>query len=280
MEKFIILVVCLLGVMVLMGSGQEQHLRASGPWRQRFQWETNGRVYSLLSTGTQYRSPAQNRKRTQMLLTARNSRNTSGSLRSRARLEQQNEQMDTSVLGPEAGQYLLSSGQQASHNHSTVRHLQESTRTTQEFSGSGVPRGGRSTTGDDTGVQQATVLLDSRIRPTYGQTTRSQQTGLPEDAQSLHRAQSLTRVTAETNVSHTPLSSNAVEIHFPRITLERQSETDTGDPGEDPQNSQHRNSVFYNAYPPNSRNRPPARPPSGTGYGTRFFHRGDRTLQK
>uniref|UniRef100_A0A096M398 Lysyl oxidase homolog n=1 Tax=Poecilia formosa TaxID=48698 RepID=A0A096M398_POEFO len=63
---------CLLVVLVRLGAGQD-HLRAPlGPWRQRIQWENNGQVYSLLSTGTRYRLPSQNRRRTQMLLTTKN----------------------------------------------------------------------------------------------------------------------------------------------------------------------------------------------------------------
>uniref|UniRef100_A0A8C6U725 Lysyl oxidase homolog n=1 Tax=Neogobius melanostomus TaxID=47308 RepID=A0A8C6U725_9GOBI len=151
MEKLIVLLVCLLDLMVQMGAGQEQHLRARGPWRHRFQWESNGHVYSLLSTGTQYRSPAQGRKRTQVLLTTKSNRRGSSSLRSRARLEAQNEQM--SVLGPDAGQFILASGR-PSHRQPAGGHTSS---LIQEFSGSGVPRGGRSTAGEEAVVQQATV---------------------------------------------------------------------------------------------------------------------------
>uniref|UniRef100_H3DDI8 Lysyl oxidase homolog n=1 Tax=Tetraodon nigroviridis TaxID=99883 RepID=H3DDI8_TETNG len=46
-----------------------------GPWRQRLRWESNGQVYSLLSTGTQFRLPAQHTGRTQVLLTTRSGSN-------------------------------------------------------------------------------------------------------------------------------------------------------------------------------------------------------------
>ncbi|XP_031719987.1 lysyl oxidase-like 5a isoform X2 [Anarrhichthys ocellatus] len=46
-----------------------------------------------------------------------------------------------------------------------------------------------------------------------------------------------------------------------------------GDP-QDPHSIHHRNSVFYNVYPPDRRNRITVRPPPGPGYGTRFFHNG------
>ncbi|XP_051985436.1 protein-lysine 6-oxidase-like [Xyrauchen texanus] len=38
--------------------------------------------------------------------------------------------------------------------------------------------------------------------------------------------------------------------------------------------SRSRNTVFYNIYPPGSRNNIPRRPPPGTGHGTRYFHNG------
>ncbi|XP_055020893.1 lysyl oxidase-like 5a [Boleophthalmus pectinirostris] len=273
MEKLIVLLICLLDWMVLMGSGQEQHLRARGPWRQRFQWESNGRVYSLLSTGTQYRSPAQGRKRTQMLLTTKSNRNVPDSFRSRAR-QAQNEQMDTSVLGTDAGQYILASGQTESQQ--TTREHQAPSSSTLEFSGSGVPRGGRSTPVEDAAVQHTTVLTaqstDNVVRPeSNGQTTQPQPSR--EDTPVIQRAQPVLRVTAETNASHTPLSGGAVQIHFPRLRLETPSPRNTGHPQNTP-NSHDTNSVFYNANIPNRRTSPPARNPPGTGYGTRFFHSG------
>ncbi|XP_072295386.1 lysyl oxidase-like 5a [Eucyclogobius newberryi] len=273
MEKLIVLLICLLDSMVLIGRGQEQHLRARGPWRQRFQWESNGHVYSLLSTGTQYRSPVQSRKRTQMLLTTKSNRNVPDS-RPRARLEAQNEQMDT-VLGTEAGQYILASGQSAPHRQ-TTGGPQASFSSVLEFSGSGVPRGGRSTQAEDTTVQQTTVLpdrsTDSLLRPESNRQSAETQPRREEPPATLG-AQYVPRVTMETNVSHTPLSENAVEIHFPRLRLDTPSHTDTEHPPDSPTSPDH-NSVFYNANPPNRRISPSARNPPGTGYGTRFFHRG------
>uniref|UniRef100_A0A8C4HFW6 Lysyl oxidase homolog n=1 Tax=Dicentrarchus labrax TaxID=13489 RepID=A0A8C4HFW6_DICLA len=191
-------------VLVCLGTGQH-HLRTrAGPWRQRIQWENNGQVYSLLSTGTQYRSPAQVRRRTQLLLTTKNSFNR---------------------LHPPVA-------------------LSRSTRTR-----SGLPE-------DDSG--------NTRRVP--------QQTSLG-DARSAQRAHSLTRITPESNVSPTALSSNSVEIHFPRPRPDSTRTTDTSDP-RDPHSIHHRNSVFYDVYPPDRRNRITVRPAPGPGYGTRFFHNG------
>ncbi|KAM9357768.1 lysyl oxidase-like 5a [Symphorus nematophorus] len=342
MEKFVLVLTFLLGVLVCLGTAQH-HLRAGvGPWRNQLQWENNGQVYSLLSTGTQYRLPAQARRRTQLLLTTKNSFNrlhppTALSRTARFRSghpmdappghSHQNDasQMDAAVLGADAGQFLLTSGRPGAHSQSPPRLA--ATRETvsvgyrsqqapsngsaaafpsiQEFSGSGVPRGGRSTPGDDAGALQATASpvrsadfthsrggrirsdnsdSSARSSATAGWVTVTEDTGngrrIPQqtslgDARSAQRAHSLTRITPESNVSPTALSSNSVEIHFPRMRQDTTRTTDTSDP-RDPHSIHHRNSIFYNVYPPDRRNRITERPPPspGPGYGTRFFHNG------
>uniref|UniRef100_A0A3Q3EDM1 Lysyl oxidase homolog n=1 Tax=Labrus bergylta TaxID=56723 RepID=A0A3Q3EDM1_9LABR len=194
MEKFLLLTF-LLYVLVCLGTGQH-HLRARvGPWSQRFQWENNGQVYSLLSTGTQYRLPSQTRRRTQLLLTTKNNLNRlhppvaiSRSSRTRSGdatggQSQQNDiiQMDGSVLGADAGQYLLASGRQGTHAQSPLRvsttgaasvghHSNNSAASftsIQEFSGSGIPRGGRITPGDDAIVDSFSTGLPDLVPDPY-----------------------------------------------------------------------------------------------------------------
>lgn len=43
------------GLLFQVIGGQEQH---AGPWRQRIQWENNGQIHSLMSTGSEFESPA------------------------------------------------------------------------------------------------------------------------------------------------------------------------------------------------------------------------------
>ncbi|XP_053287044.1 lysyl oxidase-like 5a [Pleuronectes platessa] len=313
MEKLVL--VFLLCFLVCLGTAQ-QHLRAGvGPWRHRIQWENNGQMYSLLSTGTQYRSPAQTRRRTQLLLTTKNSFNRvnlplapSRPTRTRAGLPGnavwvhplQNDlgPVDASVLSADAGQYLLAQGRPGSPGRSPLRMipageavpsgyrphqgpLNSTAAALQEFSGSGVPRGGRSTPGTEAGAQQVPESSDSNARApaTSGSVSMAedggnarrilQQTRVVE-APVAHSAPSQTRLTPESNVVPTAPSGNSVEIHFgPRPDQART----TSDP-RDPHSIHHRNSVFYNVYPPDRRNRITARPPPGTGYGTRFFHNG------
>ncbi|XP_062280270.1 lysyl oxidase-like 5a [Scomber scombrus] len=320
MENFFL--ICLLDVLVCLCTGQ-QHVRApAGPWRHRIQWENNGQVYSLLSTGTQYRSPTHSRRRPELLLTTKNhkfhppvahsrsTRTRSGDLEGAAGVHSQRNdlrQMNALVLGAEAGQYLLPSGRPGSHSQAPPRTATTrdtiamgsapSPTTIQEFSGSGIPRGGRSTPGHGTGAQQPTGSpvrspdfthgRGGRIRPESSDSiARSPATtgsvNMAEDGvngrrvpqqTSVGNARSAQRVTPEPNVSPTAMSGNSVEIHFPRLRPDTTRITDTSDP-RDPHSIHHRNSVFYDIYPPDHRNRVPARPPPGTGYGTRLFHNG------
>uniref|UniRef100_A0A3Q0RH03 Lysyl oxidase homolog n=1 Tax=Amphilophus citrinellus TaxID=61819 RepID=A0A3Q0RH03_AMPCI len=173
------------------------------PWTHRIQWENNGQVYNLLSTGTQYRLPAQTRRRTQLLLTANN-------------------QVDPQVA----------SSRPTRTGFWELKDAGNARRITQE-----------------------TNLRDA------------------PSARSGQRAHSLTRVTPELIVSPTALYGNAVESQFPGRRPDATRIADASDP-RDPHSIHHRNSVFYNVYPPDRRNRVSARLPPGTGYGTRFFHNG------
>ncbi|XP_012733238.3 lysyl oxidase-like 5a [Fundulus heteroclitus] len=298
MEKIWFLLIFQLDVLVHLSTGQH-HLRApDGPWRQRIQWENNGQVYSLLSTGTQYRSPSQNRRRTQLLLTTRHSLNQAvppvalmRSSRTRSMSLQgtpsdhseQNDQIDASLLGADVGQYLPAAdrtGARVAVDHSANQAPSNSSAAVfiQEFSGSGIPRGGRGVTADDSGAQQPTAPPVRAQDLTHSQVDRPN----PESADSVHgsvlvtlandgpvaqqtRTQPLSRVTPRVDDS-----SNAVEIHFPRMDPDT---TGAADP-RDPHSIHHRNSVFYNVYPADRRNRQDARSPLGAGHGTRFFHNG------
>ncbi|KAM3620526.1 uncharacterized protein V6R79_025015 [Siganus canaliculatus] len=335
MEKFV-LVVFLLDALVRLGTAQP-HLRASvGPWKQQFQWENNGQVYRLLSTGTQYRPPAQIRRRTQLLLTSRNNVNQlhppvalSSSTRARpGHLEysvpsqaQQNDANQMHVLGADRGQYLLATGRPRTHirsplrrttsghtvavryrpSHAPFNRSSAAFTTIQEFSGSGIPRGGRNGHGVDAGSQQTTTSplrsedfthgrgggsdnsqSVSRLPGTAGWATMAEDSGgarvIPpqtdlEDIRDAQRARALTRITTETDAAPTALYSNAVEIQFPRTRPDTTQTMDTSDP-RDPHSIHHRNSVYYDIYPPDQRNRISVRPPPAAGYGTRLFHNG------
>lgn len=337
-----VIVVFLLGALLCLAVGQH-HLRTRvGPWRQRLQWENNGQVYRLLSTGTQYRLPAQSRGRTQVLLTTRNGFNQPqppaelrrttqtrpvGSVDAPAGYSHRNaeRQADASVLGADARQYLLVTGQprrripvplslpntgqsvfvtvrrqpqQVRHNVSAAAAFSN----THEFSGSGVLRGGRSTPGEAAGTGPdaapavpsptfthsrggriisipgtsesisrlpATAVM-SGISEDRGNTRRPQRAG-PRDPRT--GARFLTRTALEPNVSPTAHPTNTAEINFSHLRQDASQSTESSDP-RDSHSIHHRNSVFYNLYPPDHTNRVNMRS-TGQGHGTRFFDNGE-----
>lgn len=299
-------------------------------------------MYSLLSTGTQYRLPARSRGRTQVLLTTRNGFNqlqppaelrgtiqtrSGGAVGASSGYSHRNaeRQTDASVLGADVRQYLLVTGQprrlvpaprslpnpgqpvfvtvrrqsqQARHNVSAAAAFS----TVHEFSGSGVPRGGRSTPGEGagTGPDAAPALPSPNFTHSRGGriinipgTSESisrlpaaaGMPGISEDPGNAHRSQrtgpgdsrtgarSQPRTALEPNVSPTARPTNAVEINLSRPRQGASRSTEPSD-SRDPHSIHHRNSVFYNLYPPDHRNRVNVRPP-GHGHGTRFFDNGE-----
>uniref|UniRef100_A0A3Q3X5H7 Lysyl oxidase homolog n=1 Tax=Mola mola TaxID=94237 RepID=A0A3Q3X5H7_MOLML len=197
MDKFVLGLVFLHGLVCL--ATAQHHVRARiGPWRQRIQWENNGQVYSLLSTGT-------------------------------------------------------SPGEAAA---SPVRSPDFTHR-----------RGGRINSISESSESPATsgwvTVAEGR-----GNARASQQTG-PGGARTAPRVPPRTRITPESSVRPTALSRNAIETHSSHTVRT----TDRTDPRE-PDSVHHRNSVLYNLYPPDPRNRITVRPPPGPGHGTTFFHNG------
>lgn len=339
-----VIVLFLLDALLCLAAGQ-QHLRTRvGPWRHRVQWENNGQVYSLLSTGAQYRLPAQTRGRTRLLLTTQNSFNQlyppaevrrsiqtrfGGTEDASARYTQRSagRRTDASVLGADARQFLPATGQPrrlavvplrianpGQPGSVAVRHRPQQEllnvsaaaaaafSTVQEFSGSGVPRGGRSTPGDaartgpaaapavpspnfthsrggriisisgnsDSNGRSAATAAMVGISEDRGNARSPQRTG-SGDARGGARLQ--TRITPEPSVSPTALPTNTVEINLPRLRPDASRSAESSDP-RDPHSIHHRNSVFYNLYPPDQTNRVNMRSP-GQGHGTRFFDNGE-----
>lgn len=298
MERLVL--VLLLSDVVSLAAGQHPLRTSAGPWRHHIQWENNGQVYSLMSTGTQYRVPAQVRRRTQLFLTTKNH-----SARFQSPAEHTEPPRTTSRRTGEENNAVqnaprLAATRQINAYRSPRVQVNSTPRTSsppQEFSGTGVPRGGRSTLGNHTGAQRAaspsirsqsfTHSRGGRVISIAGNSesgVRSAGTARraavvdeagneprspPQDSRG---AQTPTTLTLESNL--TSLSSNAVELNASPRRPDTTRTTDTSDP-RDPHSIHHRNSVFYELYPPDSRNRVPAQPSPGQGYGTSFFHNGE-----
>ncbi|XP_030640085.1 lysyl oxidase-like 5a [Chanos chanos] len=56
-------------LLIILSTGQRHARERNGPRGHRIQWESNGQMYSLLSSGSKYHSPAAPRSRTQFFLT-------------------------------------------------------------------------------------------------------------------------------------------------------------------------------------------------------------------
>ncbi|XP_029489297.1 protein-lysine 6-oxidase-like [Oncorhynchus nerka] len=292
MERFSFLLFCLLYVLVSLSTGQH-HLRARmGPWRHRIQWENNGRKYSLLSTGSEYLAPAQARKLpAQLYLTTNND----------FYVRHPPSPRDTVPVAGYPGARPPPQGGTGSTSNGT------DSGALQEFSGSGIPRGGRNTTRVDVSLPVRRQVSVSPVRSAenaHDQGTSQARHDTPEasahpptsgyvnnseDADNRQRAQRIAqaadsipssrRIPApESNTSPTALSAlsnNGVEAHITRSQPQQPRRVESnimiGDYDDDPTdpNKNHQNSVFYNG-----RTREPVRLPPGTGYGTRLFHNG------
>ncbi|CDQ88137.1 unnamed protein product [Oncorhynchus mykiss] len=69
MAKWSVLLFYLLQGLVHLITGQQQPPRERvGPWRQRIQWENNGKLYSLMSTGSEYQPPARPRSQSRVYM--------------------------------------------------------------------------------------------------------------------------------------------------------------------------------------------------------------------
>ena len=307
-----VLLICVLKTMVHLGNGQQDLRAPVGPWRHKIEWENNGRVFSLLSTGTEYLSPVQRRRQTRLLLTSNGglSRLRHPNVVSRSPRRHRG-QMDSLVLGTEAAHQLPATNtiSQQPPGIAPTRETGDGPQpsSASEYSGVGVPTE-RGATGDDSSVPVPTQtptaspsrisatrgtnftdLLENQgtIAPTHTEAGRmgsvdggprfqQRRTG---DIGTLSRAHALRRGRPESGISPTPLSDNAIETHVAGVQSEAVPTTDNVGTHEIDPRGDFRNSVYYGVHPPAGRSRSAARHPTGTGHhGTRIFRNGERSL--
>nr|XP_061791085.1 protein-lysine 6-oxidase-like [Nerophis lumbriciformis] len=248
MEKLTFLLLCLLDVLVHLSSAQHRHppRPRRDPWKHRFEWVNNGRVFSLLSTGTQYRAPVQSRGRTQLLLTTLNRAHIPPPTRRTSRA-----QVGADTADP--GQNLVQRDQPWAPRRAAAFNNQE------------VSGDGQSPTLDVTSAPTQPPAVFTRRPEPLTSTSRSTVASKTETPNSVQRAQ------PESTDAPVILSRNVVEVHYTQQRTDPIRTTNSSELRRDP----HRNSVFYNVYPPDQRNRVPARPVlPGPGQSTSFFHNG------
>lgn len=227
-------------------SGQEQQ-RAVGPWRHRFQWENNGQVYSLLSTGSEYQAPVRSRNQQRVYVSSRNRDGTGarqlrtdfsaepGASPAHGRDAPRTRQLPGPRRGAEAAGYPGArrlSTEQSSTNHTPAL-------------------------GNFTGVDAASLhIREGGPWPETLEFLREASDGQP--------AGRLISAPEELPVAAAPFSEDA-----PNEAVSHEENMINDEP-RNPFKT-HRNSVFYNPYPSSGR----AHRPPGLGYGTRYFQNGE-----
>ena len=78
MAKSSVLLFYLLQGLVHLIIGQQPPRERVGPWRHRIQWENNGQVCSLMSTGSEYHAPVRPRSQSRVLVSRRDGTGHSG----------------------------------------------------------------------------------------------------------------------------------------------------------------------------------------------------------
>lgn len=233
MAKWSLLVLYFSQGLIPIISGQEQR-RAAGPWRHRFQWENNGQVYSLLSTGSEYQAPVRSRNQPRVYVSSRK-RDDPGT--SQLWTDSSADLGTSPAHGQDEARIRLPGGSEAA-GHPGPRRI----RTEQPSSNnaSGVDATSLHAREEEASPQ------NQELHEVPGAMSESRQPD-PE----------------ERSVAPGPFYQDA-----PNEAVGYEENMVNDDPRSPFKN--HRNSVLYNMYPASSRTR---HPPS-LGYGTRYFQNG------
>ncbi|KAI5092724.1 lysyl oxidase-like 5b precursor [Silurus meridionalis] len=278
MAKQVVLLLCLGLVSLVVG----QHVRNGvGPWTQRIQWENNGHVYRLLSTGSEYHSPLHSRRESRVYLSSRtqstspfspgDARDASAHFRVTATRSGASGTAST-FTGPDGRHYrtAVTPPRQRGAGAPGARRYSASNATNlahqSEYSGSGVQR--RTTPPAEEGNSANRVV---GLSSTHVQVLQPERT-VPANLESANAQQFYPdpTIALEQRVGDVfatapgPLGANEEEATPDNMF------------GDDPRNplKNHRNTVFYNVYPSRSVTARTRRPQPGTGFGTRYFHNG------
>lgn len=287
------------GLLPLIIFGQQQQ-RAAGVWRNRIQWQNNGQVYSLVSTGSEYQAPVRSRSQSRVYMSRRREAGAwsqgSGAHRGATVVRSgpgESRQYRTDH-GVEPGSFTpVQDGRQfvpVNARASGARQLPERPRGAGAAGYPGARRfnhehtnsinvsapGGFTDFPDRRSVDAATALQTRGGDPGPGaqyQQLRAVPQVVPVARQPAQTDHSIPAYSA-------PLERGAgAPAVFPALTEDAFNEaTSAGEDmvNDDPRNpvKNHRNSVFYNMYPSRGRPGPRTRRPPGTGHGTSYFQNG------
>ncbi|XP_030016674.1 lysyl oxidase-like 5b [Sphaeramia orbicularis] len=279
------------GVLPLISGQQQQHQQRTGPWRHRIQWENNGQVYSLISTGSEYQAPVRSRGQSRVYVSRRDGNRsqmpgTQSFLRT-GQSESRQLRTDYGLLaaGFDGRQFapVTTSGRASgarqqqpegpnragAAGHPGTRGFNPDTfNASGAFTDSSSRRGGAITV--DASAQH--IGPESGPGAQY-QPLRTVPQVIPVPRQ---RAQ-----TDQSTSGHPTALEREADAPAPIPALSEDVSNDVTTNGgdmvnDDPRNplKNHRNSVFYNMYPMRGRSAARTRRPPGTGYGTRYFQNG------
>lgn len=290
------------GLLPLTILGQQQQ-RAAGRWRNRIQWQNNGQVYSLMSTGSEYQSPVRSRSHSRVYMSSRRDGSTwshgSGAHRGAAVLRpgQGESRQFRTDHGAESGSFTpVQDARQFvpvnARTTSGARQLQLQPERPRGAGAAGYPGARRFSPEHINSINASAPgsFVDFPGRRSVDATRRGGggEPGTGAQYQQLRavpQGVSVARQPAQTDHAipayHAPLEREA-EAHapFPAHTEDALNEaTSNGEDmvNDDPRNplKNHRNSVFYNMHPPQ---RPRTRRPPGTGHGTTYFQNGKSSV--
>ncbi|XP_033838495.2 protein-lysine 6-oxidase-like [Periophthalmus magnuspinnatus] len=284
-----------------------------GPWRHRIQWENNGQVYSLMSTGSQYQAPGRYRGPSRLYMS---SNGHHPGLHRPASLHRPAQYAAPFQYAPVTARASGARLTERPLRAGTTGHQGTPQFTAVNASAAAVTETGLARTNVDSSSQHTrsepvtrsqsqslrtvpeplTRTQNQPLRTVPEPLTRTQNQPLRTVPESLARAQTqplrtgpelalVSRERAQTDESipgPVPVLERdpEVPVSFAAINEDTTNDVNTNAVdvvNDDPRNpfKNHRNSVLYNLYP--NRARPaarPQRPPPGTGYGTRLFQNG------
>ncbi|KAM8851328.1 protein-lysine 6-oxidase-like [Spinachia spinachia] len=266
------------GQLPLIFGQQQQQQRAAGPWRHRIQWENNGQVYSLVTTGSEYVAAAQSRGQSKLYVAGRRESTRSQTTEARqfrndhnAGTRSTSSLRDVRQNAPINGRASERAHRAGAAGHVGARRLHGDHTVAINATAQGRLPDFAGTRGGDSGG--ASALHTRGGEPAPG----AQYQQLPAAPQ----AMVVSRQPAQTNQArpvYPPSVRRDSEAHAPSAALRGDDSNGNGEDmvNDDPRNpfKNHVNSVFYNSYPTRGRSVVRTRRPSGTGYGTRYFQNG------
>ncbi|XP_041805854.1 lysyl oxidase homolog 1-like [Chelmon rostratus] len=271
--------------------GQQQ--RTAGPWRHRIQWENNGQVYSLMSTGLEYQAPVRSRSLSRVYVSSRRDATRRqmpgahrgatlvrpGQAESRQLRTDQAVEPGSIAPGHAVRQYAPFTGRASGTREQPERP-----------SGAGAAGypGARRLNPEHSNTINASApgrFTDFPGRPATALHTRGGEPGPGAQYQQLRGVPEMSvsadRQPAQTDhaISAFPQRESEAPAPFTAPSEDVSNEAAVNGEGmvnDDPRNpfKNHRNSVFHNMYPTRGRSVARTHRPPGTGYGTRYFQNG------